>query len=503
MTTLFTGAVSRNLLLKVALGLILPLVLILSAFTAVEYNRRRQTMLDNLAFLAAQTGQVIENGTQHEMLTRNLDGLQHMLDAISEDKTLQTIYLLDTSGRVVFAPRGVGVGEQLDNSNPTCQPCHRLPDAERPASVVVTLPDGQRIFRNMNSIENQPACQECHPANERLIGLLLTDISMVPLEEPLAEDLRDNLLWLGGTIAITILLVYTGLNRLVIRPLENVAHALTLFGEGHYEMRLPVESEDEVGQLAKTFNEMSQRLQSDEIEKRTLSENLRREASERRQLLKQLIYAQEEERKRVARDLHDGLCQDLAGLVISLETIERFSPRQPKLARNQIQQARRLVIETTQRAYEMILSLRPSVLDDLGLVPALRTHAERALKNTGIHFELNDSLLAQRLPSEIETALFRVFQEALNNIVRHASARSVSVSLRVSNQIFSGEIVDDGHGFDLNDVPLDGSDTRGLGLLGMRERVEQCGGTLEITSQPGGGACIRVKIPLLEMNDGQ
>ena len=494
--------VRDSLRAKVTLGVVLPLVLILGSLTAIQYARQREAVLANLSFLASQTGQVIKNSLQNAMLTQDFEGLQHVLDAIGEGDAIRVIYLLDTSARVIFAPKGVGVGAQLDNRDSNCQPCHRLPAAERPGSVVVTLSDGQRVFRSMNPIENRLACQTCHDSSQRLIGLLLTDIPMAPLEAPLAASLQENLLWWAGTILTTVIVVNLAMSSLVIRRLEAVAQALARFGRGQLGLRLPANNPDEIGQLGTAFNDMGQRIQSEEAENRALSEDLRREAAHRYELLKRLIAAQEDERRRVARDLHDGLGQDLAGLALRLEAIEKQAISQPDQARAQLQQARDLIAETTERAYAMILSLRPSALDDLGLAPALRTHAERTLKNTRVHFELESRGLNRRLPPEIETTLFRIFQEALANVVRHSKAHRVYVSLAARDGSFEGEIADDGQGFDLHEVQTNGYGPRGLGLLGMKERVAQCGGTLDIVSRPGAGTRIQIRIPLPEADGG-
>ena len=303
-------------------------------------------------------------------------------------------------------------------------------------------------------------------------------------------------MWWAGTILTTAIVVNLAMSSLVIRRLEAVAQALARFGRGQLGLRLEANHADEIGQLATAFNEMGQRIQSEEAENRVLSEGLRREAARRSELLKRLIAAQEDERKRVARDLHDGLGQDLAGLALRLEAIDKQAIHQPEQTRAQLQQARALIAEATEQAYAMILSLRPSALDDLGLAPALRAHAERALKDTGVHFELESRDLTHRLPPEIETALFRTFQEALTNATRHAGARKVCVSLAVRDGSFEGEIADDGQGFDLREVQANGLGPRGLGLRGMEERVAQCGGTFDILSQPGAGTRIRIRIPL-------
>ena len=494
--------VRASLRLKVTLGVVLPLLVILGVFTAVENERRREAVLSNLSFLASQIGQVIEDGIQHEMLSQNREGLQHMLDAIGQNEIMQIVYLLDTDGRVVFSPQRRDVGRKLDNGDPTCQPCHALPVEGRPGSVVVTLTGSQRVFRTMTAIENQPACQTCHGSEDLLLGLLLTDISMAPLEAPLAAELRESVLWSVGVILAALIVVNIAMSRFIVRRLEGVARALARFGRGQIDEPLPVDSPDEIGQLAAAFNDMRQRIQNEEAENRSLSEGLRRESGQRYELLKRLITAQEEERRRVARDLHDELGQGLGGLAFSLEAIERLWVDSPEVAREQLRQTRVLVAKTTDLAYDLILALRPSALDDLGLDPALRAHAERALKDTGIQLQIDSRRLTRRLPPEIEVALFRAFQEALTNIVRHAQARRVSISLAALNGSFEGEIADDGRGFDLREVRSNGHGPRGLGLLGMQERVAQCGGQLQIFTAPGNGTRIRIHIPIPEVTNG-
>jgi signal transduction histidine kinase len=410
--------------------------------------------------------------------------------------------LLDSSGQVVFAPNAESVGTRLDYRHPDCQLCHGLRPEERPDSVIVTSADGQRVFRNMYPLENSLACARCHDPKQRLIGLLLTDIPMAPLEEPLAAGLRQDLLRWAGIILASVVIINLAMHRVVIRRLTGVVQTLGRFDRRHSNLRLPTGSPDEIGLLVAAFNDMGQRIQAEEAENQVLSEDLRRLAEQRRALLKRLITAQEEERQRVARDLHDELGQDLAGLAVSLEVIERLWAEQPEQARFQLQQTRTRIAETSARTYDMILGLRPSALDDLGLAPALRMHAERTLNPADMQLEIDARDLTSRLPPEIETALFRTFQEALSNVVRHAEASRVRVRLAVRNGAFEGEITDDGQGFNVEIIRADGDGPRGLGLLGMRERVALCGGTLEIFSRPGAGTRLRIRVPLPEEHRG-
>jgi two-component system sensor histidine kinase UhpB len=494
----FTRSLKRSLRAKVTLSVVLPLIIVLGTFTAIEHERRREAALDNLSFLASQTGQVIENSVLHEMLSRNLAGLQNILDSIGNTDAIQVVYLMDTSGRVVFAPEGKGVGLALNNQDETCQPCHRLPAEERPSSVVVTLQQGQRVFRSMNPIENRSQCQACHDPDERLLGLLLTDISMAPLEEPLAADLRENLLWWVATVVVTVLVVNIGTNRFVLRRLERLTSAIADWGTGRRATPISDDEPDEIGQLTSALNTMVRQVETRESENRALSESLRQQSVRRGELLRRLITAQEDERARVARELHDVLGQSLTGLSLRAEALERLIASDPDCVSEQLNQIRELSSRTTDRMYDLILDLRPSALDDLGLAAALRAHAARLLNGTEIVFELDASGMKGRLPPVIETALYRTFQEALSNVVRHASASHVKVTLIQRDGVFEGEIVDDGRGFDTGTVPIDAQSSRGLGLLGMWERITQCGGDLSVVSQPGTGTSVRIRIPLAE-----
>jgi signal transduction histidine kinase len=498
----FFRYLERSLRAKVTLGIVLPLLIILSIFIVVDYRRHREDVLNDLSLLASQSGRVIENNLRHAMIESDFKEVQLILDSIGETEDFRVIYLIDTEGKVIFAPNSQGVGSQLNNSQPDCLPCHRLPPEKRPGSVVVKAEDGQSVFRSMLPIKNAPECSTCHDPSKPLIGLLLTDIPITPVEAALADHLREDIFWWVGTILVTVLVVNLALSRIVVRRIESLAQALSSFGQDRLDLRLPVGDPDEIGQLVSAFNEMGQRIEAEAADNRTLSEHLRRQSTMRGELLKHLITAQEDERKRVARELHDDIGQALGALSLQAEMMEHFIPADSEDAVEQLQQTRALITDTTERMYDLILALRPSALDDLGLVAALRTHAERSLDGSGITFELNTNGFKKRLSPEMETAMYRVFQEALSNVRRHSEAKHVRIRLSIHEGIFESEVQDDGRGFDPQAVNMDGDNPRGLGLLGIKERVSQCGGQLEIISHPGSGTQIRIRIPLSEVNSG-
>jgi signal transduction histidine kinase len=271
-------------------------------------------------------------------------------------------------------------------------------------------------------------------------------------------------------------------------------------GLGQLTSPLPENQPDEIGQLSLAFNEMVQRVETRELEIRELSKDLSQQSKARGVLLKRLITAQENERKRVAREIHDELGQVLAALALRIEATKKLITSKPEKAGTLLEQTQGLVNDASERMYSLIMALRPSVLDDLGLEAALRSHAEILLRDTDITFELNATQLKRRLSPELEIGLYRVFQEALSNVVRHAGAHKVTILLAQTDGYFHGEIEDDGRGFDPQAVRLNVNDPKGLGLLGMHERVTQLGGQIEIRSKTGGGTCIEILVPMEKDN---
>jgi signal transduction histidine kinase len=490
-------AVKIGLRAKVTLAILVPLLVVLGIFTSIEYARHRRTVLSNLSLMAGQSSRVIESSLRHAMLESDFGEVQAVLDSIGQSEEFNVVYLLNPAGEIIFAPGGVNVGQQLNNSHADCQPCHKLTADARPQSVIVELEGQGRVFRSMQPIENKPECMECHDPNQRLLGLLLTDISVAPMEAALAADLRENMLWWLVTIGASVVVVNIVLNRFVMRRLEKLAAAVVGLGQGAATPIVHDNQPDEIGRLAGAFNTMAQQVRAREQDNQDLTERLQQQSTQRGELYRRVLSIQEDERKRVARELHDELGQLLTGLAYQTEAIERFVTDDPDRAQQQARVVRSLVAETTQQMYELIFDLRPSALDDLGLVPALRAYAERLFEGRDIQFEIRSDHLS-RMPPQIETTLYRIYQEGLNNITRHAQASQVRITLEQDNNVFLGKILDNGIGFEPASISMTGLDEHGLGLLGMQERIAQCGGTIDIRSRPGCGTRIIVCIPLKE-----
>jgi two-component system sensor histidine kinase DegS len=211
---------------------------------------------------------------------------------------------------------------------------------------------------------------------------------------------------------------------------------------------------------------------------------------------RQVFQIIEEERMRIARDMHDGPAQSMANLVLQAEILERLIARDPKMVVSELADFKngvRSVLDDTRR---LIFDLRPMTLDDLGLVPTLRKFVKEFGERAGVNAYLRVVGEETRLPGGLEPTLFRIIQEALNNARKHAQATTVEVIITFQPQEVSAVIRDDGVGMDLAAVETRLEATRNLGLISMRERAELEKGRLEIRSQVGKGTEIRATFDL-------
>lgn len=492
--TRFLGSLSLQVKLSLILLLPIGVLLVLSAF--VGYTQERERALASMSLLASQTGQVIEHALQDDMANSDFERVQTTIDTIANDDRIRLVYLLDTDGRVVFSPQSEAVGVSLDPGSQACQACHSLPPPERPSGIVTRENDGRRYFRSMHPIENKPECFPCHDPNQRLNGLLLTDLSIAPVEAALSSDLRKNLIWWSGTAIAMIAVVNLGVHRMLVRRVQQLSIAISEFYPGVHKPELPESPQDELGMLSDSFIALMERVEQRETENNALSKTLQQRNREQRILLRNLIHAQEQERKRVARELHDELGQALSTTALQIELARQSMARDTQKAEKSLEDAGSIIAASTEQISDLIMGLRPSSLDDLGLQAALRAHVDRVLGNAGMQYSLDFETPHDRLPVEVETVLFRVFQEALTNIIRHSNAMHVDMQFSQSNGTIVGKIKDDGRGFDPGDSDQSPSGSERFGLLGMRERVELCGGKIEIRSQPGHGTTILIEIPL-------
>ena len=265
--------------------------------------------------------------------------------------------------------------------------------------------------------------------------------------------------------------------KLAFMPLTRLRETMQQVQVGERGTRAPVTGLDpDADQLALSFNKMLEAL--DDVSKSRAG---------------QILEAQEQERKRIARELHDETSQVLTSLLISLALIEESVTSEE--ARGRVADTRTLAHQTLRAVRNLSIDLRPSALDDLGLLPALRWYIKEYQQKCGVEVEMTATGLKERLPADHETAIYRVIQESLTNTAKHAQARKAWVNIKQDGGTVRIAIRDNGRGFDAPAVLRTPWQDRGLGLAGMQERVLLLNGTIKIESSPGSGTRIEVAVP--------
>ncbi|MDQ6670181.1 MAG: sensor histidine kinase [Chloroflexota bacterium] len=303
-------------------------------------------------------------------------------------------------------------------------------------------------------------------------------------------------------LVLAALALSAGLSMLVLRetfrPIRSLRAATQRFNAGDHSARASLAplTDPDVAGLVLEVNALWDRLEAD-------AATIREKTEQAERLAAQVILAQEEERRRVARELHDEAGQALTAVIIGLERglssmPEVYAADLPVQPRQLMGNLRDLAAQTLDEVRKLALELRPSVLDDLGLVAALRQLVRSTVDRSGLNAQLtvvgwDEGYGAPRLPAEVETALFRITQEALTNSMRHARARSVDVRLRRSPGLVRLEVRDDGIGVGAVPLPEAGEH---LGMFGMRERARLLGGEFHAMPVSPRGTLIEVIIPL-------
>ena len=240
--------------------------------------------------------------------------------------------------------------------------------------------------------------------------------------------------------------------------------------------------------------DVEQALRKSKCQSGQLLAQSRRLQDELRHLSRRILSTQEEERKRISRELHDLVAQTLSGINVHLANLKSEAAQNRKGLTRNISRTQKLVEQSVDIVHRFARELRPAVLDDLGLVPALQSLMKSLMKETGIRFSLTAFAGIEKLSNAKRTVLYRVAQEALNNVVRHAHASRATIHIKQLANTVRMKIKDDGRAFDVERL-LNARKNKRMGLLGMRERVEMVGGKFTIESTPGNGTTITAQIP--------
>jgi two-component system sensor histidine kinase UhpB len=315
-------------------------------------------------------------------------------------------------------------------------------------------------------------------ANVVLVALTLFAASLAAGLDLTVRDQRWQFLILALSIVLSLCVNLWMLQRR-FRPLESLIQRIEAIDPaepatvGLGQTNDPVA---EINRLSASFTRLLDRIED-----------------ERRRSGQLAMRAQEEERRRLARDLHDEVNQALTAILLRLEALAQDTPpeRMPELA-----ELKRLVNQAMEELLTLARHLRPSALDDHGLVPAVEAQLKRFSARTGIEVRMSTGGDPNELPEVMQTAIFRVAQEALANVARHAGATVVEVELEEEDGRAELRVRDDGAGFDPGAIPRAGSEGpgAGLGLGGMAERARLVGGELDVRSAPGGGTSVTLRV---------
>jgi two-component system sensor histidine kinase UhpB len=424
---------------------------------------------------------MVNDVLKSSMLSKNKGEMKYILEVANQYPDVKKIFILNRVGRIVTSIDDKEVGKIIDIHDPTCQVCHHRTTEALNKTVIYSSLEGEKIFRNVNPIYNRKECFSCHNPEQKITGVLVTDFTLNNIESQLRAELKENIFLLFFAVGVSTLVIGIALNQLVIKKLQHFVETVSLIGRGDFGRTVTFKSDDEIKRLADTFNFMA----------RTLMDKMRLE----RKYLSQIIEAQENERRRISRELHDEIGQALTAIKFNLDMIDKELPQTFPVVRGRLGDAKSLSNQTITAMRQLSMDLRPTMLDELGLIPTLRWYVQNFSKRLSIDSQFQAIGFEEKLPSQIETAFYRIVQEALNNISKHAEASQVEISLEQKDSTIYASIIDNGRGFDLDKVLHPESPERGFGIIGMQERISLLGGKIDIQSRPGFGTRIHIEVP--------
>lgn len=441
---------------------IVAVCILCSALALVWYTYRDDSAL--LRSQLQQRGIAIANGLSEQsrdlLLTHNQFALYKLVkDTQSTDKDLVYVFMLDSEGNVLVHTFDEGFPTDLLDVNQA--------GPEEAYRVQALRTDDGTVQDIAFTVLGGKA------------GVVRLGMSESTINNQLSGHIRNILIWVVLILFLGLVIAY-GLASILTVPVARLADAARAVGRGEFRWKAPVWAKDEIGSLGSAFNEMS--------------EDLKHKEEMRVQLLAKVINAQEDERKRIARELHDDTGQSLTSFMVGLKFIEGAT--NVTQAREKATELRALAARTLDEVHHLATELRPSLLDDLGLASAIQRYAQEYSTSMSINVDTHvTGISEQRLPSEIEVTVYRIVQEALTNVAKHAEAKNVSVVLRRRDSSLVAVIEDDGKGFNVNETMASPSGKK-LGLFGMYERAALIGGRLSIESNPGAGTTVFLEVPL-------
>jgi len=458
------------------MGIALGLVLLLGVGAVIQVQRvTRATLTREMDERAVSIARDMAARAADFILLEDFVALRDLvLETLASSKDVRYILVLDGRGNVLAHTFG-----------------HFLPPDLQPANSGNQYTGGFRIQRLAS--EEGILRDVAVPIFQGRAGVVRVGMSEERLEGTVARTTQQLLLLVAAVSLLGVLAAYLP-TAILTRPLLELRDLTRAVGREDFSSRARVRFGDEIGQLATAFNAMVENLERADAERSRLLDELRAKEQMRLQLLDKVISAQEDERKRVARELHDETSQSLTSLLVGLKVLGSMVDL-PEV-REKAAELRALGGEILRDVHDLAFQLRPSLLDSLGLAAAVQRLGEDYAEKLGIHIDCHAvGFEGRRLPPGTETALYRIVQEALTNVAKHAEAKNVSVILREGEASVLAVVEDDGKGFPVAEVMGSAAKDKRLGLFGMEERAALVAGKLTIESTPGEGTTVFVEVP--------
>jgi len=337
------------------------------------------------------------------------------------------------------------------------------------------------------------------PIENGAVGYVRVGMTEKYTRNSINQHIKDVLFIVLVICALAVFLS-SRISALITNPIRKLAAVAESITRGNLEIRANIHDTGEVGKLATAFNEMAASLIKASDDKEVLLGELRAKEELRDTLITKLMTAQEDERKRISRELHDETSQALTSLMLTMRVLAEDAPNQEQ--KDALLLGRDVAANILREVRDLAIELRPPALDDLGLVAAIERYSEKFASRHGLDIDLHASGQQTSVDDQIAVALYRIVQESLNNVVQHSGATTVSIDITFQPHQIMVTIADNGRGISDSDLIRAQQEHR-LGLYGMCERVELLQGKLEIRKSSYGGTELSIAIPQFHPGKGE
>jgi signal transduction histidine kinase len=447
------------LLLSMTLGIIIWNSM--DDIAARQLKKRGNEIASHLASLAANYVLIDDHYSLHELINHALNS--------SED--IRYILVIDTNNRLIAHTFASGIPKGLfsQNSSP-------ITSGYRTATLHST--EGT-ILDTIVPIENGA------------LGFIRVGMTEAHTRKLINNKFQD-IVFATFIICCIAAVLSSKVTLLITKPITQLSSVAEAITKGNLDLRADIRDEGEVGKLAEAFNEMASSLIIANTDKETLLNELQAKEQLRATLLQKLITVQEDERKRLSRELHDETSQAVTSLMVTMRVLAEEATDNGQ--RDALLTSRDIAAGILREIRDMAVELRPPVLDDLGLIPAIEKYVERINTRYGLDIYLDTKEIVNKIDGQIAVALYRIVQEGINNIIKHSGAMKVKVIVQEQPDEILLTIADDGRGISSADLQKAQKENR-LGIYGMSERAELLGGRFSIGTYEEGGTVLNISIP--------